>query len=79
SFSNDRILRTLLVMSEYNPKTIFPEQQSDNEIEFDTGINYLSFISELTNTINEKIDYYAGAQINKYTIQPGNLDPGNGN
>lgn len=79
SFSNDRILRTLLVMSDYIPKTIFPEQQSDNEIEFDSGINYVSFISELTNTINEKIDYYGGVQINKYTIQPGNLDPGNGN
>lgn len=79
SFSNDMILRTLLLASDYNPKTIFPEQESDNEIEFDSGINYLSFVSELSNTVNEKIDYYGGVQVNKYTIQPGNLDPGNGN
>ncbi|PIB26910.1 TonB-dependent receptor [Maribacter sp. 4G9] len=79
SFSNDLILRTMLVTSDYNPKTIFPEQESDNEIEFDSGINYLSFVSELSNTISDKVDYYGGIQVNKYTIQPGNLNPGNGN
>ncbi|UWX56687.1 TonB-dependent receptor [Maribacter litopenaei] len=29
--------------------------------------------------MNDKVDYYGGVQVNKYTIQPGNLDPGNGN
>ncbi|MDC6387365.1 TonB-dependent receptor [Maribacter sp. PR1] len=79
SFKNDVNLRTLFIASDYKPKTIFPEQESDNEIEFTSSINYLSLVSELSNIVNDKVDYYGGVQINKYTIQPGNLDPGNGN
>ncbi len=78
-FSNEANLRTLLVASDYVPKIIFPEQNSDNEIDFTSSINYLSFISELSNRINDKVEYYGGVQINKYTIAPGTLDPGTGN
>lgn len=79
TFSNDANLRTLLIASDYVPKTIFPERDNDNEIEFTSRINYLSFVSEFSKSLNEEVDYYAGAQINKYRIEPGNLDPGNGN
>lgn len=79
TFSNDANLRTLLVASDYVPKTIFPERDNDNEIEFTSRINYLSFVTEFSNIINNEVDYYVGAQINKYKIGPGNLDPGNGN
>ncbi|WP_281542305.1 TonB-dependent receptor [Maribacter aestuarii] len=79
TFSNDANLRTLLVASDYVPKTIFPERDNDNEIEFTSRINYLSFVTEFSNIINNEVDYYVGAQINKYKIEPGTLDPGNGN
>ncbi|ASV29513.1 TonB-dependent receptor [Maribacter cobaltidurans] len=79
SFNNDVNLRNIFVASDYKPRTIFPEQGNDNDIEFVSGINYLSFVSELSNIVNDKVDYYGGVQVNKYTIQPGNLDPGNGN
>ncbi len=79
NFKNDINLRTLFIASDYRPKTIFPEQDSSNKIEYTSGINYLSLVSELSNIVNDKIDYYGGIQINKYDIKPGNLDPGTGN
>ncbi|NJB70983.1 hypothetical protein GGR42_001445 [Saonia flava] len=72
-------LRTILVASDYNPKTIFPEVDSDNEIEYESRINYLSLTSEFSKDVNEKLDYYLGIQANKYKIDPGSLDPGAGN
>jgi hypothetical protein len=78
-FPNEANLRTLFVVSDYVPKIIFPEQNSDNEIDFTSSINYLSFISELSKRVNDEVDYYGGVQINKYTIAPGTLDPGTGN
>ncbi|MFX0555497.1 TonB-dependent receptor [Maribacter sp. CXY002] len=79
TFINNSTLRTLFVASDYAPKTIFPEQGSENQIDFTTRINYLSFISEFSNRINDNLEYYSGVQINKYAIEPGELDPGNGN
>lgn len=79
TFSNDANLRTLLVASDYVPKTIFPERDNDNDIEFTSRINYLSFVTEFSNIINDEVDYYVGGQVNKYRIEPGNLDPGSGN
>lgn len=79
TFEDDSNLRTILVASDYTPKTIFPESESDNEIEFESSINYLSFISEYAKVVSDKIDYYGGTQINRYKILPGRLDPGSGN
>ena len=79
TFNNDANLRTILVNGDYNPKTIFPEVQSDNEIEFNSNINYLSFISEYSKKVNSNFDYYGGVQANRYRINPGELDPGIGN
>ncbi len=79
TFDDESNLRTILVASNYTPKTIFPESERDNEIEFESSINYLSFISEYSKTLSEKVDYYGGAQVNRYLIQPGKLDPGSGN
>jgi len=79
TFANNSNLKTLVVASDYAPKTIFPERDSSNEIEYKSRINYLSFISEFSNRINDDLDYYSGVQINKYTIEPGELSPGNAN
>ncbi len=79
TFEDEANLRTILVASEYIPTTIFPERDSDNEIVFESSINYLSFISEYSKNIAENLDYYGGAQVNRYKIRPGDLDPGSGN
>ena len=79
TFGNEGNLRTLVITSDYVPKTIFPERDSENEIEFASRINYLSFVSEYSKRVNDEVDYYGGVQINKYKIEPGDLDPGNGN
>jgi hypothetical protein len=79
TFKDESNLRTLLISSEYTPKTIFPEQVGDNEIVYKSKIGYLSFISEYSKEINEKLGYYGGVQINRFKIQPGELDPGLGN
>ncbi len=79
TFDNEASLRNMLVYSKYVPKTIFPERDSDNEIEYKSSIDYLSFITEYTKTVSDVFDYYGGIQANRYGIAPGTLDPGNGN
>ncbi|NDV42667.1 TonB-dependent receptor [Flagellimonas sediminis] len=76
SFSNNANLRTVLLASDYTPKIIFPERDIDNDIVYKSKINYLSFISEYSKNVSAAIDYYIGAQANRYTISPGALDPG---
>ena len=79
TFDDESNLRNILVYSNYTPKTIFPEVDSDNEITYEAKINYLSYISEYTKIINDELDYYGGIQANQYKISPGTLDPGSGN
>ncbi len=79
SFSETSNLRTFLVMSDYSPKTIFPEVDNDNQIEFESKINYLSLSSEYSKEISSELNYYFGIQGNKYQISPGELLPGSAN
>ncbi|WP_238474487.1 TonB-dependent receptor [Maribacter algarum] len=79
TFGDESNWRNIFVYSNYTPKTIFPEQANDNEIEYNAAINYLSFISEYSKIISDKFDYYGGVQANQYKISPGALDPGSGN
>lgn len=76
AFEDNSNLKTIVVASAYTPKIIFPEQDSDNEVTYQSKINYLSFISEYSKETSENLDYYTGAQANRYTINPGQLDPG---
>ncbi len=76
SFDENTNLRTIFVGSNYTPKIIFPEFESDNEIVFESKINYLSFNSELSKQVNEAFDYYGGIQVLHYKINPGSLDVG---
>ena len=79
TFKDESNLKNILVYSNYTPKTIFPEQDNDNEILYESQINYLSFISEFSKTLSDQVDYYGGIQANQYRISPGTLDPGTGN
>ncbi|SNR28602.1 TonB-dependent Receptor Plug Domain [Maribacter sedimenticola] len=79
SFNEKSNLRTYLVMSNYAPKTIFPEVDNPNNIEFSSQIVYQSLASEFSKEINQDASYYLGIQANKYEISPGELSPGNGN
>lgn len=79
SFDEKTNLRTILIGSNYTPKIIFPEIENNNDIIFESKINYLSFISELSKNVNETFDYYAGIQGVRYKIDPGSLDPGSSN
>ena len=72
-------LRSVLVASDYRPENIFPEQDNPNEIKFTSAIRYLSANVEYLRFPSEKLDWHAGLQGVNYRIQPGDLDPGNGN
>ncbi|MFS4445235.1 TonB-dependent receptor domain-containing protein [Maribacter sp. 2307UL18-2] len=76
SFNESSNLRTFLVVSDYTPKTLLPEVDNNNKIEFRSKINYLSFVSEFSKEINTDLGYYVGVQGNRYQISPGELLPG---
>lgn len=76
NFNENLNLKTILVASNYTPKNIFPELENTNEIEYTSSIGYTSLISEVSKNVSNKIDYYVGIQMNKYKINPGELDPG---
>ena len=79
SFSDNSSLRTVFLYSKYTPKTLFPETDNNNVIEYESQINYLSLFSEYEQKVNDKLNYYAGIQANNYKIKPGKLDPGSQN
>ncbi len=79
TFDNNTNLTTKLVASDYQPKNLFPEVESDNVIRFESRIRYLSGQIEYFNNQTSKVDYYLGGQFNRYLIEPGSLDPGSGN
>src|SRR5690606_15082300 len=79
TFTDDSNLRTVLLTSRYTPKTLFPERENNNVIEFESQINFLSLFSEYSKKINNNLNYYGGLQGSRYKIKPGKLDPGNGN
>ncbi|WP_442845142.1 TonB-dependent receptor [Leeuwenhoekiella sp. H156] len=76
SFKDDSSLRTVFLLSKYTPKTLFPEKDRDNVIEYESQINFASIFSEYGKKVNENLNYYAGIQGNQYRIKPGKLDPG---
>ncbi len=77
SFNDNTALKTIVVGSEYTPKIIFPEFESNNEIVYQSKIKYLSLISELSKKHGNTFNYYLGIQANRYNIEPGTLKPGN--
>ncbi len=76
SFTDESSLRTVFLLSNYTPKTLFPERDSNNVIAYESQINFASIFSEYEKKVNERLSYYAGIQGNLYKIKPGKLDPG---
>ena len=75
TFENDALLRTTLVSSDYRPKILFPQENSDNVINFESRIQYRNLQSEFSKTLNSIWNYSAGAQIDQTTLSPGSLLP----
>lgn len=77
SIGNDAFLRTTLVSSDYSPKILFPQENSDNVITYESRIQYRSLQSEYSKEIDSKWKYSGGIQIDQTTLSPGTLSPGN--
>ncbi|AWV97650.1 TonB-dependent receptor [Arcticibacterium luteifluviistationis] len=76
NFNDKTSLKTVLVRSYYTPKNIIPELESSNKIEYQSKINYSSLTTEISQYVSQKFDFYSGVQLNKYKINPGDLNPG---
>ncbi|MEP5304568.1 MAG: TonB-dependent receptor [Flavobacteriaceae bacterium] len=76
TFDESTSLKTILVGGNYTPKNFFPETNGDNEIKYESSIEYTSLISEFLKKASDRLDYYLGVQANRYKINPGELDPG---
>ncbi|UWX55200.1 TonB-dependent receptor [Maribacter litopenaei] len=76
SFNDNANLKTVFVAGNYTPKIIFPERASDNEVNYESNIQYYSFLTEYSKKPSTTLDYYIGGQANRYGISPGDLDPG---
>jgi len=79
SFDEAKHLVGTAVLSNYQPKNLFPEVNSSNTIEYQSNIQYASVDLEFKNKLSEQLDYYAGFQWNRYQINPGELNPGSSN
>tara|TARA_A100001011_G_scaffold383956_1_gene455900 strand:+ start:7188 stop:9611 length:2424 start_codon:yes stop_codon:yes gene_type:complete len=79
TFQNNTNLTGKLVHSNYLPENLFPEIDSDNIIRFKSQIQYTSGQFEFKDNREDAYDYFFGVQLNRYNIDPGGLDPGNGN
>ncbi len=69
-------LRTTVVSSDYRPKILFPQDDSDNKIVYESRIQFRSLSSELTKTLRDDLSYSVGVQADQITLSPGRLIPG---
>ena len=79
TFQNNTNLTGKLINSNYLPENLFPEIDSDNIIRFKSQIQFTSGQFEFKDNREDAYDYYLGVQLNRYNIDPGGLNPGNGN
>ena len=77
TLKNKSFLRTTLVSSNYAPKIFFPQENSENIINFESSIKTQSLQSEYSKIINPAWNYSGGLQANRTVVSPGSLDPGN--
>lgn len=77
SIGDDAFLRTTFVNSDYSPKILFPQTNSDNIISYESRIQYRSLQSEFSKELNPFWKYAGGVQLDHTTVSPGSLLPGN--
>ena len=73
TMKNKAFLRTTLVSSNYTPKILFPQINSDKVINFESRIQTQGLQSEYSKTINSAWSYSSGLQANRTTVSPGSL------
>lgn len=76
TLSKDAFLRTTLVSSNYAPKILFPVENSDNVVSFESRIQTQSIQSEYSKTLNTNWNYSGGLELNRTMVSPGSLLPG---
>ncbi len=75
AFNNKLNLQTVAVFTNYQPKTLLPELNSNNKVSIESGIKYHQLKSSLSyNTDLHKIE--VGISSILYNINPGTLNPG---
>ncbi len=76
SFTPKVNLQTVVVYTDYQPKTLLPELNSDNKVTIESGIEYKQIKSSLIYVPTESHRLEAGISLVSYGIEPGKLVPG---
>jgi hypothetical protein len=76
SFSPKLNLQTSAIYTNYQPKTLLPELNSDNKVSIESGIVYQQLKSSLNYSLNEKHRFELGLSTILYNVNPGILNPG---
>ncbi len=79
SFSTRSNFRTTLVRSHYRPQNLFPEEQSDNIITYESQINNVSLDLSYEYRESSQQSFSIGSQLEKTVLSPGGLHPGSSN
>ena len=76
TFDNNASLQANFVLSDYQPKILFPQSLKDNTISYESGIDYRSATLRYSRDY-ETFNYSAGLQGIQMILSPGSLLPGN--
>lgn len=76
AFNSKFNVQTTAVYTNYQPKTLLPELNSDNKVSIESGIEYQQLKSSLNYNLNEHHRIEGGISAIIYTINPGTLNPG---
>jgi hypothetical protein len=76
AFNSKLNLQTSAIFTNYQPKTLLPELNSNNKVSLESGIVYNQLKSSLNYAFNEKHSIEGGISTILYRINPGILNPG---
>jgi hypothetical protein len=76
SFNSKLNLQVAGIYTNYQPKTLLPELNSDNKVSIESGIVYQQLKSSLSYSPNEKHRLELGLSTILYNVNPGILNPG---
>jgi hypothetical protein len=76
AFNSKFNIQTTAVYTNYKPKTLLPELNSNNTVSIESGIVYQQLKSSLNYNLNENHRIEGGLSAIMYTINPGILNPG---
>ena len=76
TFPNKGALQANFVLSQYQPKILFPQSFNDNTIVYESGIEYRSGTLKYSKDDDPRFNYALGVQGIQTIISPGSLLPG---